>query len=102
MKLIVATSPSFFVEENAILEAFFDEGLDYLHLRKPDSDPIYCERLLTLLNKKWHKHIVTNDHFYLKDEYDLKGIHISARHPELPKGYEGFYTRSCYTIEEIE
>lgn len=102
MKLIVATCPSFFVEENAILDAFFNEGLDYLHLRKPDSDPVYCERLLTLLDSKWRKRIVVNDHFYLKDEYDLKGIHISARHPELPKGYEGFYTRSCYSLEEIE
>lgn len=102
MKLLIATSQQFFVEENAILEAMFEEGLDYLHLCKPDSDPIFCERLLTLLNKKWHKRIVTDDHFYLKDEYDLRGIHLTKRHPELPKGYDGLHTRSCFTIEEID
>ncbi|MBQ0142206.1 MAG: thiamine phosphate synthase [Prevotellaceae bacterium] len=102
MKLIVATCPSFFVEENAILEALFEEGMDYLHLDKPDSEPIYCERLLSLLNNRWHKRIIVNDHFYLRNEYNLRGIHLSKRHPELPNSYVGFYTRTCYTIEEID
>lgn len=102
MKLIAATSPSFFVEETAILEALFEEGLDALHIRKPDSDPVYCERLLTLLNKRWRKKIIVEDHFYLKNEYDLKGIHLSKRNPTMPAGYDGLFTRSCYTIEEVD
>lgn len=102
MRLIAATSDKFFVEETAILEAFFEEGLDYLHLRKPGSDPMYCERLLTLINKRWRKRIIADDHFYLKNEYDLRGIHLTNRNPTLPTGYDGFYTRSCYTLEEVD
>ena len=102
MKLIVVTSPTFFVEETAILESLFSEGLDYLHIRKPDSDPVYCERLLTLLDSKWYRKIVVNDHFYLKKEYGLKGIHLSERHPEMPADYEGYFTKSCSTIEETD
>ena len=36
MKLIVVTTPTFFVEEDKIITALFEEGLDILHLRKPD------------------------------------------------------------------
>ena len=34
MKLIVVTAPTFFVEEDKIITALFEEGLDILHLRK--------------------------------------------------------------------
>ena len=46
MKLILVTTDNFFVEENIIINTLFDEGLDVLHLRKPDSEPILCEMLL--------------------------------------------------------
>jgi thiamine-phosphate pyrophosphorylase len=56
---------------------------------------------LTLLPHKYHQRIITNDHFYLKDEFDLMGIHISERNPEKPKGYDGVTTCTCYSIEEL-
>ena len=101
MKLLLLSSPNFFVEEDKILATLFEEGLDILHLRKPDSEPVYCERLLTLLPHKYHQRIITNDHLYLKDEFDLMGIHISERNPEKPKGYDGVTTCTCYSIEEL-
>lgn len=56
MKLIVVTAPTFFVEEDKIITALFEEGLDILHLRKPENSlPMYSERLLTLIPAKYHK-----------------------------------------------
>lgn len=101
MKLLLLSSPNFFVEEDKILTALFEEGLDILHLRKPNSEPVYCERLLTLLPDKYHQRIITNDHFYLKEEFDLMGIHLSERNPEVPQGYKGTTTRTCYSLEEL-
>ena len=101
MKLLLLSSPNFFVEEDNILATLFEEGLDILHLRKPNSEPVYCERLLTLLPEKYHQRIITNDHFYLKDEFDLMGIHISERNPNKPQGYKGITTRTCYSLEEL-
>lgn len=101
MKLLLLSSPDFFVEEDKILTTLFEEGLDVLHLRKPNSEPVYCERLLTLLPQEHHKRIITNDHFYLKEEFDLKGIHLSRRNPTMPLGYNGIVTRTCYSIEEL-
>lgn len=101
MKLIVITTPTYFVEEDKIITALFDEGLEILHLRKPGTPPVYAERLLTLIPEKYHKRIVVHDHFYLKEEYRLKGIHLSNRNPVIPDGYVGHVSASCHTLDEV-
>lgn len=96
------TTPNFFVEEHQILNALFDEGLEILHLRKPGTEPVYSERLLSLISENYRKRIVVHDHFYLKNEFGLKGIHLNQRNPDLPQGYKGHISCSCHTVEEIK
>ena len=101
MKLILLTNEEFFVEEDQIISLLFEEGLDVLHLRKPGSDPVYSERLLTLLPDEYHKQIVVHDHFYLKKEFNLMGIHLNSRNPEPPAGYKGHVSKSLHSLEEV-
>lgn len=101
MKLILMTTPHFFVEEHQILSALFEEGLDILHLRKPNTEPIFSERLLQLIPDTFRKNIVTHDHFYLKNEYGLHGIHLNERNPELPNNYKGHKSITCHNAEEL-
>ncbi len=101
MKLIVVTAPTFFVEEDQIITALFEEGLDILHLRKPTAPPILAERLLTLIPTKYHKRIITHEHFYLQNEFNLMGIHLSQRNPNEPYSYGGQIGTTCHSIEEI-
>jgi len=101
MKLLLMSTPYFFVEEHQILTALFDEGLEYLHLRKPNTEPVYSERLLSLIPETYRKRIVVHDHFYLKNEYKLRGIHLNERNSELPPGYKGHLSCSCHTAEEV-
>ena len=95
MKLIIMTKPTFFVEEDKILTALFDEGLDNLHLYKPGAAPMYSERLLTLLPDECYDHITVHEHFYLKEEYGLRGIHIDDASSPVPDKYKG---RLCRTV----
>lgn len=95
------STPYFFVEEHQIINTLFDEGLDVLHLRKPNTEPVYSERLLSLIPDDYRKNIVVHDHFYLKNEYNLKGIHLNQRNPELPPKYKGHISCSCHTPEEV-
>ena len=74
MKLILLTIPQFFIEEHQILTALFEEGLEILHVRKPNTEPVYSERLLSLIPAQFRQRIVVHDHFYLKNEYKLMGI----------------------------
>ena len=101
MKLILLTCPEFFVEEDKILTTLFEEGLDILHLRKPNSEPVFCERLLSLMPEQYRSKIVVHDHFYLRDEFGLLGIHLSKRHPEAPASYNGPVTRTCYDLQSL-
>ena len=102
MKLIVITTPTFFIEEDKILTTLFEEGLDYLHLRKPDTAPMFSERLLTLIPEQYRKRIVTHDHFYLKEEFNLMGIHLNHRNPNPPENYRGHISCSCHSLEEVK
>src|SRR5574344_987846 len=101
MKLIIMTKSTFFVEEDKIITTLFAEGMDKLHLCKPNSAPLYSERLLSLIPEDCYRKIVVHDHFYLKDEYGLGGIHIEDATAALPNGYKGHFSRSCSAIEEL-
>jgi thiamine-phosphate pyrophosphorylase len=90
------------VEEDKIITALFEEGLDTLHLRKPNTAPMFAERLLSLIPEQYHKRIVVHENFYLKDEYKLKGIHLNSRNPHLPNNYKGHVSHSCHTLEEVK
>ena len=102
MKLIVMTQPTFFVEEDKIMTALFEEGLDTLHINKPDSEPLYAERLLSLLPKRYYDDIVVHQHYYLKQEYDLKGIHINEPETPTPEGFRKHVTRSTKNIDDLK
>ena len=101
MKLIIMTKPTFFVEEDKILTTLFEEGLENLHLYKPGSEPMYSERLLTLLSDEYYKKITVHDHFYLREEYGLKGIHLNTAEADLPYGYKGHVSRTCHAVAEL-
>ena len=102
MKLAIMTRPTFFVEENKIIEALFEEGLDDLHIFKPGSSPVYVERLLSLLPEDMRRRITVHDHFYLKEEFDLGAIHLDSATAERPSGYRGKYSRSCSSLEDLK
>lgn len=101
MKLIIMTKATFFVEEDKILTTLFEEGLESLHLYKPGSEPVYSERLLSLISDDYYRKIIVHDHFYLREEYGLKGIHLNDAMAELPYGYRGHVSRTCHAIDEL-
>ena len=102
MKLAIMTKSTFFVEEDKILSSLCDEGLDDLHLFKPGSSPMYSERLLTLLPEDYYRKITVHDHFYLKQEYDLAGIHLDNPTDNLPDGYKGKFSRTCTDLSQLK
>ncbi len=102
MKIAIMTKSTFFVEEDKILSSLFDEGMDNLHLFKPGSSPMYSERLLTLLPEDVRRKVTVHDHFYLKQEYGLAGIHLDDPSQPLPDGYKGKYSRTCTDLSLLK
>lgn len=102
MKLIIMTKSTFFVEEDKILVTLFEEGMDNLHLYKPATSPVYSERLLSLIPEEFYNKITVHDHFYLKDEYRLCGIHIDTPALTPPLNYKGHISRTCTNLELLK
>lgn len=96
------TQPTFFVEENKIIERLFESGLDILHLYKPGSSPIYAERLLTLLPDNYYNKVVVHEHYYLKEEYKLQGIHLDDPSQNPPIGFRGHVSRTCTDLSMLK
>ena len=42
-----------------------------------------------------------HDHFYLREEYGLHGIHMEQPDSELPYGYRGNVSRTCTSLEQV-
>ena len=101
MKLIVMTQPDFFVEEDKILSTLFYEGMDLLHLYKPNSEPIFSERLLSLIPERFHKKIVVHEHFYLRNEFDLAAINLEDETDAPPSSYKGKMSCTCNNISNL-
>ena len=96
------TKSTFFVEEDKILAALFEEGMDTLHLYKPGSSPMYSERLLSLLPANTLDKIIVHEHFYLKNEYSLAAIHLDNPVGGLPIGYKGRFGLSCNNLSQLK
>lgn len=102
MILIVITSPQFIGGEASYITSMLRKGIDLVHLRKPDSTPHDCAKLLDAIPDELHRRIVIHYHHCLCTDYNLGGIHISPYHMSqaLPR-YEGTVSRSCHSIDEI-
>lgn len=101
MKLIVITRPDFYAGESEQIRALIENGLEYLHLRKPNATPAEMEMLLNQLPTACLGRIVLHDCFELTSRYPLRGIHLSSRHSEPPTGFCGGLSCSCHTLQEI-
>ena len=101
MKWIIITSPEFLSGEAAFISKLFSQGLDLLHLRKPEASLEAYKQLLLQIPEQWHNRIVLHEHFELAEEYKLHGLHLNRRCSVVPNAYHGSISFSCHTIEEV-
>lgn len=102
MKLIVITTPHFFEGESRILSALFQEGMERLHLRKPQSDAASLRTLVDEIPDAYHSRIVLHDHFELTETCQLGGIHLNNRNHKIPESFKGSISRSCHSLQEVQ
>lgn len=101
-RLIVITTPYFFENEGTILSALLEEGLECLHLRKPDAGADEMRRLLDTIPAGFHSRIRLHDCFGLTKQYAVGGLHLNRRNDHIPDSFWGTLSRSCHTLEEVK
>ena len=101
MLIIAITQPYAIDQEDAIIRHLLANGIDIVHLRKPDADIDYCRDLLRRLTNSERMRIVVHDYHALYDEFALRGIHLNRTLSSYPLHYHGTSSRSCHSFEEV-
>ena len=101
-KLIVITYPDFFPGEGKIITRLFEEGLQYLHLRKPGCSEKELIQLIDMIRPEFHNRIILHDCFNLAANYPVAGLHINRRNNRIPANFKGNLSRSCHSLQEVE
>jgi len=85
MRLIVITSPDSVGNEIQIIISLFENGVEVLHLRKPDWDINKYEEFIKEIPFAYYKRLVLHSHYKLGEKYNIKGIHLTS---DYRKGIE--------------
>ncbi len=99
--LIIITAPEFFHDEPELINLLFDNGLQRLHLRKPDSSVEQYERLLNTINPYFLSKIVLHDHLNIAAKYGVYGVHLNRRYSVAPDDFFGSVSKSLHSEEEL-
>lgn len=109
MNTILFTAPGYVEHEHEMVEAMFRLGLRRLHLRKPDWAEAQIDDWLEALDPAWLHRIVLHDYHHLASYYyQVGGVHLNSRNPELlpelrQMQQRGALTvsRSCHSLDEL-
>ncbi len=103
MKLLLFTPPSHFSDELTLLNYFFENGLNHLHVRKPKWTVLNLEEYLQAIPKQFHQYIMLHQHHHLVEKYDLKGYHFTEKSRneiiELNKQEGKMYSTGFHSFE---
>ena len=102
MQLIVITSSEKIDNEADKINALFEEGMEMLHLRKPDFSLKEYVKLLEEIKKDFHRKIKIHAFFELTENYNLSGVHLNKRNPHYAGNRNVKISKSCHLMDELD
>ncbi len=80
MLLMVITPSKSVPDEGDAVTKMFENGLQYLHVRKPKFTTVRMKQYLDEIPKQYHNRIIIHSHHKLVLSYNLKGVHYTSTH----------------------
>jgi thiamine monophosphate synthase len=77
MKLVIVTNPYDVKFETSIINRLFSEGLDELHIRKPDYDKKDMKKFINEIDPEYHHKLVLHSFYSLVHTFDIRRIHLA-------------------------
>ncbi len=96
---IVITSPDSVKDEAGRICTLLKNGIDYVHIRKPEATRNEIRDLIESIPYKFRRHLRLHGHFDLVNDYNLAGVHLNSRCPQAPQNALSV-SKSCHSIEE--
>jgi len=75
--LIAISSPTPLADEATIINALFDEGLETLHLRKPDLEADEMKKLIEHVKPQFHHRIALHQHHEMAGDLGINRLHFT-------------------------
>lgn len=101
--MIVITNPTAVHNEINILHSLFENGLELLHIRKPEYSEAEMILFLTALGSDFKDKLVLHYHHHLANEFGISRLHYSKKHQNegLRIHNPVFQSTSTHSIEEF-
>ncbi len=100
--MIIITDPQFLRNEAKVINALFAEGLDTLHLRKPDASVDQLSDLISEIDSRFHSKIMIHNHYLLTGKFSLKGIHFTEKTKSNYSSFEFAKCSKSWAVHELE
>ena len=101
MRTIAITTEHYWAGEVDALVALLDRGYWRVHVRKPHSSVAVLEAFLLTIPEPYRERVSLHDGLELAVKHGFGGVHLSARHGQVPHGFKGMVSQSCHRVEEI-
>lgn len=75
--MIVITNPIPIANEISTIHSLFENGLELLHIRKPNFAETEMKQFLSEINHNYWKHLVLHNHHHLASAFGINRIHFS-------------------------
>jgi thiamine-phosphate pyrophosphorylase len=75
--MIVITNPIPIANEISTIHSLFENGLELLHIRKPNFAETEMKQFLSEINHNYWKHLVLHNHHHLASSFGINRIHFS-------------------------
>lgn len=102
-KMIVITNPTAVTNEINIIHSLFENGLELLHIRKPDFSETDMGLFLTAIGNDFKDKLVLHNHYHLGDTFGIKRYHFQKknRNCDFKVMNPAFQSTSTHSIEEF-
>lgn len=101
--MIVITNPIAISNEIKIIHSLFEEGLSFLHVRKPDFSEAEMESFLLEIGLEYRNRLVLHSHHHLAKKTAINQLHFSEKERNLISGKTlkpiEYHSTSVHNIE---
>lgn len=101
--MIIITNPTAVTNEINIIHSLFENGLESLHIRKPDYSENEMVLLLTAIGSDYSNRLVLHSHHHLGDAFGINRFHFQKknRNCDLRIMKTALQSTSTHSIEEF-
>lgn len=99
--MILITEPDFIPDEEKFINAFFNEGLEILHLRKPEATALQMHELISKIDEKFHSRIMIHSHYELFETFQIRGVHFTENSKGQIRSYEKVQCKKSLAVHEL-